>query len=110
MAGLIVTMAATRLRLFVQTAHCRASTSAGMAVIVLRLGGFVMEILIALTAPMSLTLGQTALCMHKTTPFHARDSRGTLQKYVMDFPVAVSASVRWHFHYLRPPPQSKTHP
>ena len=79
-------MAATRLRLFVQTAHCLACTCAGMAVGVLRLSGFVMEFLIALTAPMSLTLGQTALCMHKTTPFHARDSRGTLPKYVTVIP------------------------
>ena len=61
MAFFIVTMATTRLRLFAQTAHCLACTCAGMAVGVLRLSGFVMEFLIALTAPMSLTLGQTAL-------------------------------------------------
>ena len=89
MAGLIVTMAATRLRLFVQTAQSLACTCAGMAVGVLRLSGFVVKVLfllIALTAPMSLTLGQTALCMHKTTPFLARDSRETLPKYVTDIP------------------------
>ena len=81
---IVVTISVTRIRPSVKTALCLACTCARMAVGVSLLSVFATDILIALTAPMKPTLGQTAQCKHKTALSHVQDSVETLQKSVTE--------------------------